>query len=470
MGRNRSLYIGGAIILGLPVLLFIVAAFGVVGVALGWFSLFGVEHPKRELARLEAQYGEEVRGLQALREIKLYEHRERLRIARATLPADAPISQDWDFREAVADPILDDQELLWELTRAYLESPFDMLEGFDGKLRAELQSRGQNQDRLTPFEREFVNLRHDPCTLRTRYEIYLGDMPILDNLEYALTHGLIDLGLWDSTSVGKPEYFMQSVTGLTFLRARALMYGLTDRQDRAFELLDHLYSLTKTTRVTADLSEASAAWVHTFMLDRVPALLVARVEWTAQQQRRLEQHLTLSAADAAEMLKLYAATQANPMAAEAPMTVNDAYLQFSGFAVAAQISEALMLAPQSVASLVEQMAAADAQADSSLASTYFRFATTGGTDIAAIWSRGDLYSVARKLADASTRTTLFQVAQLLAEHRTEHGTYPTTLALIVQSIGVDKIPVGYERDGHGYRLGTGPIEGVWSMPSVRTCD
>jgi hypothetical protein len=474
MGRNRSLYIGGAIILGLPVLLFIVAAFGVVGVALGWFSLFGVEHPKRELARLEAQYGEEVRGLQALREIKLYEHRERLRIARATLPADAPISQDWDFREALkALGGKYDGELLAALTGAYIHNPYDMLGDTDSGLRNKLESLHTHQDKLTYLEQRFLLPDLDSCDLRAHWEDYLQSLPFLEELEFALFHHVVDLQITNPDLAPEHDPRMPWHIALELMNARIVMYGINDDRERALALLAEMFDLAKRAQEVASLPHAYQVFRLHNRANNVLMLIVPHISWTEERETVISRNLTVELASLAQTLQL-AATSPRSAFFSIGGAGDQRYAILRRFRLVDQVVKAFHEDPVEVTAAINRLQVEISDFDMGI-QDMLRLIVMGTLDF-----NYDLLEAAVAVARIPLHAELFTLVLRLDAYHDAHGRYPSALDQLPEPTSklVDLATgrsVQYVREGQGYRLElprkdeTRSPSVVWEVPASQRC-
>ena len=467
--KNKSLLLP-LVVLALCVIVIVSAAVAVVGVVMGWWSLFGVEHPKRELARLEARYGDEVREWQAFHEAARQYRRERLETARAALPVDAPITPDWECNSAVLGLGTQfDRDLLGELCSAYLNNPDDMFHGRSGNLKDKLDSLRQFQDRLTPLERRFAEVSTDPCEVRKRFEDELIRLPSLIKTEFALAHDVID-------SPDSEESCAQAQL-MRLMAARALVCAKRGEVDRAVQMLIGLYDLEIQLRDAAESDRVHCAQLICRNADRALMRLLPEVQLTPEQRQQIEQRLVVAVDDVARILCVagcmpsgyWIGNQGQPL----PVNQNDAVLiQYS---IARDLADAYARAPREFA---EHLHAVDAQLDERPEFDVFQLVTSGFTTLFGEMAARDVWVLARVLADLPSRSALVALAQRLEAVRTQHGVYPENLDSVetgdleLYSYAYGE-PVQYVRDGVGYRLEVPNAKGhevVWAVPSIKACD
>ena len=457
---------------GAMVLAVVIAA---AGVALGWFSLFGVEHPKRELARLEAQYGEDVRTWQASRDEELKRYHEQLAAAKAALPADAPIARDWDWREAVQQGRSEyDCELLRILLSAYRQHPELMLDPECDSMREKFESLATYSERLTDLERLFFEVKDDSCALRERLEQYLLADPRPQELAYALRHDVIDLRYWDTAATPYSGDCSHELTAIAEMIALATATGLNGDTDKAFDIIIHAYDLERRTRATSfEALRTSIVITHT--ADAALQQLLPVIEWTPERTAQIESRLHTSKEDVAALLRTVMVGPYQGIFDE--FAARDYQVDRStllGYAAADALASTYADSPEAFATHLQLI---DEQINEDVDFSLLDLVLRGTSDWAVQWRVRDVRDLAISLSEFPLRPRVFAAARQLEAYRSEHGAYPATLEELpnapvdLTSCRMGK-PVTYVRDGDQYRLETsvdGDMVVLWRSPSRPAC-
>lgn len=418
--KDRVLLIP-AVVLLLCAVVIMTSVVAIVGVVLGWWALFGLEHPERERARLEKTYDHELREYQALCEAQSQRSHEKIASALAALPDDAPIPRTWTWREAMNDiPSGYDGELIQNLSLGYFGNPDNMSGAHCGILRAKLESLGQYSERLTPLEMEFSALASDPTALRVRFEEYLDDLRVLNELDYAITHGIADPELHKNPQNSDDGYYDRCKVSFVLLAARALAAGLRGDPERASQTILGLYNLSDHLRDTGSVWPARTVL---YQADRIVSLLTPHVDWTSGQIAAIESALAFSPDDFAKLLKMEAARQ-SPSFEELrqELAFDMQRLRLRRFSSASQLAQTFEDSPEAFASRLQELSDADRD-EFSIVDAIFRGVGNVVADIFA----DDIPRIAELWVDLGLRSELFQRARELEEYKVQHGDYPESL-------------------------------------------